>query len=228
MTKSDIKEFISNSTYSTTYLPIFDSFTNEVFAYEALSKFVIDNNEISCSDYFSKLYSFDKLFFFLEQKNKQHQIKNADFSKKLILYFDVIVFKKKEYREYWKEFLSLYRDKIIIGITPQINSHYDVELNQKLFKWLVKNDFEFMFSIFNDNLYTISYKDIERANYLKINKKIFSKLYKNNSYFELLNSIISFAHNNQTKTIIKHIETEEELNIVKKFKFDFIQKIDLK
>lgn len=225
MTKIDIKEFISNSTYSTIYSPIYDTKTNEIYAYEALSKFVIKKEEISCSDYFSKLHGYDEIFFFLEKKNKQHQLSNSNMDKKIILYFDAIVFKKKEYRNHWEEYLFPYKDRIIISITPLKNlDNKKNELNLKIFKWLIKNKFEFIFPIFDDSLYNVPFKNIEKASYLKIHKKILSKALKNDSYKKMLNFIIDFAHDNGTKTIIKHIDSENEIKLTDEFLFDYIQK----
>jgi len=224
MKKNYIKKFISHSTYSTIYLPISKKGTDEVFAYEALSKFKLKNEEISCSDFFAKIHSNCKLFFLLEKKNKQHQINNSDISKKLILHFDAVVFKKKEYRIFWKDYLSKYRNRIIISITHQETlNKIDFETEQKIIKWLIKNKFEFMISLFFDSAYTISFEDVKQASYIKIHKQILSKIMHNQSYKKLLNSVITFANENNTQTLIKHIDSKEELNLVRTLELNFLQ-----
>jgi EAL domain-containing protein (putative c-di-GMP-specific phosphodiesterase class I) len=224
MKKKYIKHFISYSKYSTIYLPISKKGTNEVFAYEALSKFELDGKEIPCIKFFSKLHSNCKLFFLLEKKNKQHQINNSDVSKKLILHFDAVVFKKKEYRIFWKEYLSKYKNRIIISITHQETlSQIDFQTEQKIIKWLIKHKFEFMISLFFDSAFTVSFEDIRQASYIKIHKQILSKITQNHSYKKILNSIITFANQNNTQTLIKHIDSKEEFNLIRKLELNFLQ-----
>lgn len=223
MKKPNIKELITQSTYSTIYAPIFKAGTNDIFAYEALSKFVLYGEEISCTEFFSRLQSNEKLFFHLEKKNKHHQIINADKSKKLILYFDMAVFSEKEYRKFWKEYLGEYKNRIIINILFQENlSAEELVLKKKMTKWLVKNEFEFIINIFDDLSYSISFDEIEKANYLRINKNIFRKVINNKSYHKLLNSIFKFAQDSNTKIIMKHIDTKEELRVAKEFPLNYI------
>lgn len=223
MTNPDIKSFISQSTYSTVYMPIYKSKTKKIFAYEALSKFVIQDREISCIEFFSRLHSNDKLFFLLEKKNKQHQIKNAKTSNRLVLHFDIVVFKRKEYRKYWKELLSEHRDWIIISITSQtLLNEEDILTKQKMLKWLIKNEFDFMVNIFNDFSYTCSFEEIKKASYLRIHNQVLKESKKDESYKNLLSSIIEFAKKNKTKTLMKHIDTTEELAISNEFELDYI------
>jgi len=223
MKKPNIKELITQSTYSTIYAPVFKNGTEDIFAYEALSKFVLNGEEISCTDFFSSLQSNEKLFFHLEKKNKHHQIKDADKTKKLILHFDTIVFCEKEYRKFWKEYLSEYKNRIIINIIYQDNLNGDnLNLKKKIIKWLIKHEFEFIINIFDDITYNISFDEIEKATYLRMHKDILEKIRKNSSYFKLLNTLIDFAKENKTKLIMKHIDTKEEMQLMEGFSIDYI------
>ncbi|WP_419765035.1 MAG: EAL domain-containing protein [Arcobacter sp.] len=223
MKKPNIKELITQSTYSTIYNPIFKNGTKDIFAYEALSKFVLNNEDISCTEFFSRLQFNEKLFFHLEKKNKHHQINDADKSKKLILHFDVAVFSEKEYRKFWKEYLSEYKHRIVINIIYQDNLTNDnLKIKKKMVKWLIKHEFEFIINIFDDLDYKVSFYEIEKASYLRIDKEILEKIRKNISYFKLLNTLIDFAHESKTKLIMKHINTKEELMLMEKFSIDYI------
>lgn len=223
MTKLNIKELISQSTYSTIYMPIYEKNTQKIFAYEALSKFALNGEEISCTEFFSRLYTNEKLFFHLEKKNKHHQINNADKSHRLILYFDSVVFSEKEYRKFWKEYLSEYKHRIVICVLYQNASIGDsFKIKEKMIKWLVKNEFEFIINLFSDISNIFSFDDIEKATYIKIDKKILKKIEDNNSYEKLLSSVINFAKENNTKSIMKHIDSKDELMFAEKLSLDYL------
>lgn len=224
MKKPNIKELITQSTYSTIYTPIFKTGTKDIFAYEALSKFVLHGEEISCTEFFSRLQSNEKLFFHLEKKNKHHQIINADKSKKLILYFDIAVFSEKEYRKFWKEYLSEYKHRIIINILYQGSLNDDnLKIKEKMIKWLIKHEFEFIINIFDDFTYTVSFDEIEKATYIRINNSILEKTISNKSYKSLLSFVINFAKDNNTKSIIKHIKSKEELMLAENLTAEYMQ-----
>ncbi|MCJ8325669.1 MAG: EAL domain-containing protein [Campylobacterales bacterium] len=223
MTKTQIKEFILESKYNTIYKPLVFLKSKKVFAYEALSHFSSKGEIISCSEFFKELHQNKEIFFFLEKRNKKLQINEASRDKKLILHFDPKVFKEKEYRIFWRDYLLAYKDFIIIEITNQdILSSKDIENQNKLIKWMKKNNFDFIINVFSNKINNLDFENIEDTKYIKIDKSIILKAIKNNIYIELLQSFVNFCKKNKSYVIVSHIDTKVELNIVKKINVDFI------
>lgn len=224
MKKNEIKKFMEEASYSTLYLPIVNIKSNKTFAYEALSKFEIDGKTISSADFFNKLHHNDKVFFYLESKNKKLQLKGLKKGKKLLLHFDMIVFRQKEYRKYWKEFFKNFKDHIIIDITHNSILTLDERAEEESFiKWLIKNEFEFSISLYIGKSMDISFQTIKKASYVKINKELILEAIVSPTYINLLKAIVLFCNENQIKTLASHIDNKEELKIAKKIGVDYVK-----
>lgn len=99
MNTLEFKYIIKNAIYKTKYEPIIDTRTDEIYAYEALSKFEIDQDIINTEEIFRKLHHNNKLFFELEKRNKELQLNNYSENQKLFLNFDADIVHTDEQKE---------------------------------------------------------------------------------------------------------------------------------
>jgi len=223
MTNTQVKQFIEKSQYKTQYLATYNNKNNKVFAYEALSRFEFEDRIISSSELFKKLHDKNELSFILEKKNKKIQIKKSQKDKKLILHFDSNVFSKKEFRVFWKELLLENKEQVIIEITQNCSlKNIDAKSYYNLIKWLNKNGLEFVISSFFKEGNIFSYESVQKANYVKIDKKFISSAIKDKIYLDLLINFLKFCKKNRTKTIVTHLN-KKELEFIQKLPIDFYQ-----
>lgn len=137
----EFKHLITNAKYNTKYEPIIDLNTNEVFAYEALSSFDIDNRLISTENIFRKLHQNNDLFN-LEKRNKYLQVKHFDLNSKL-LNFDADIVISEEQQKYWAEFLIKHKDYIVVEITENgSDDETSSEVMRNFSLWLKEKNIE--------------------------------------------------------------------------------------
>jgi len=137
MNTIEFKYLIQNADYKTKYEPIVDIKTNEIYAYEALSKFEIEQSIINTEEIFRKLHHNNKLFFELEKRNKQLQVKSYCENKKLFLNFDADIVNTDEQKKYWTSFLTSYKNDIVVEITENgSDDEKSVEIIHEFSSWL--------------------------------------------------------------------------------------------
>ena len=117
MNKKEFKDIISQAKYFTKYEPIFKKDNLDIFAYEALSKFDISDSIISTEEIFRELHHFNDLFFELEKRNKEKQIKDFNIDKKLFVNFDADIVVSREQQKYWSGFLQKNSENLVVEIT---------------------------------------------------------------------------------------------------------------
>lgn len=224
MNKLEFKHLILNAKYYTKYEPIIDINTNEIFAYEALSKFDIDNQLISTEEIFRQLHHNNELFFNLEKRNKELQVKNYTMDKKLFVNFDADIFVTAEQQIYWEHFLSDYRDNIVVEITENGN---DDETSSQIMKefaqWLNSKQIESALDDFAQEGSMFSFFIMNKCQYIKIDRSFLRYIEQNKNYIHYLKGVLKTVRMNGQQSIIEGIETEDDYLLAKKLGCDYVQ-----
>lgn len=224
MNTLEFKYLIKNAVYKTKYEPIIDTYTDEIYAYEALSKFEIEHTIISTEEIFRKLHHNNRLFFELEKRNKELQVKNYCQDKKLFLNFDADIVHTTEQKIYWELFLSFNKDNVVVEITENGN---DDEKSAKIIhdfsSWLSEKGIASALDDFAQDGSMFSFYLMNRSKYIKIDKSFLKQIKKNPNYLEYLKGLLKTIKLNNQKSIIEGIETKEEYELIKKLKCDYMQ-----
>lgn len=224
MNKEEFKNIIINANYFTKYEAIVDIKTKEIYAYEALSKFEIDNNIISTEDIFRYLHHNNRLFFQLEKRNKELQIKNFPKNKKLFLNFDADICVSAEQQNYWELFLFEQKDNVVVEITENGS---DDETSAKIMRdfssWLSNKSIETALDDFGQDGSMFSFFMMNGSKYIKIDKSFIRQIDLNKNYLHYLKGVLKTIKLNGQKSIIEGIETKEDLELAKKLDCDYVQ-----
>lgn len=195
-----------------------------IFAYEALSKFDINNDTISTEEIFRKLHHNNKLFFELEKRNKQLQIENYDFRHKLFVNFDADIVVTEDQKKYWEKFLIEYKDKLVVEITENGSDDETSATIMKDFStWLVDKNIDAALDDFAQDGSMFSFFIMNKCKYIKIDKSFIQQIRKNKNYLPYLEGILRTIRLNKQKSIIEGIETKEDLELVQNLHCDYIQ-----
>ena len=220
----EFKHLILNAKYKTKYEPIVRTIDDSIYGYEALSKFEIDKDIINTEEIFRKLHHNNKLFFELEKKNKQHQVDNYTFDKKLFLNFDADIVHTEEQKEYWEKFLKQHNNNIVVEITE--NGSDDEKSSQIIHEfssWLRKKNIDSALDDFAQDGSMFSFYLMDRSKYIKIDKSFLVQIRKKNSYKEYLKGVIKTIKLNNQLSIIEGVETHEDYLFAKELDIDFMQ-----
>lgn len=224
MNKEEFKYIITNAKYETKYEAILDSKTLEVFAYEALSKFTIDSNKITTEEIFVKLHHNNELFFNLEKRNKELQIKNYNLNKKLFVNFDADIVVSKEQQKHWATYLNKYKDRLVVEITENgSDDESSAKIMRNFSKWLVEMDILVALDDFAQDGSMFSFYIMNKSKYIKIDKSFIKQIRKNKNYKYYLKGLLETIKANNQKSIIEGIETKEDLELVKDLDCDYVQ-----
>lgn len=223
----NIKEFkylIQNTKYYTKYEAIVETKSQEIYGYEALSKFDIDTNLISTEEIFRKLHHYNALFFNLEKINKRKQIDNYHINKKLFLNFDPDIVVTPEQQEYWAEFLLTCKKDVVVEITENGSDDESSALVMRKFSdWLKQHKIKIALDDFAQEGSMFSFYIMENSNYIKIDKSFLKKIRENKSYIPYLKGVLATIKLNGQKSIIEGVETKDDFDFVRSLDCDLMQ-----
>lgn len=224
MNNIEFKHLILNAKYFTKYEAILNIKTREVFAYEALSKFEIDNNLISTEEIFRHLHHNNKLFFELEKRNKLLQIKNFPKKEKLFLNFDADICVSNEQQNYWELFFNEVKDNIVVEITENgSDDETSANIMRNFSLWLNSNQIDTALDDFGQDGSMFSFYMMNGSKYIKIDKSFLRQIQCNRNYLHYLKGILKTIRLNGQKSIIEGVETQADYNLVKTLDCDYVQ-----
>ncbi len=224
MNNIEFKHLISNATYCTKYEPIVNVKTDEVYAYEALSKFNLDNRIMSTEDIFRKLHHNNELFFTLEKRNKELQVRHFDMDKKLFVNFDADIFVSSEQKEYWEKFLLKHQEKVVVEITENgSDDEASAKIIREFSSWLNKKDIMCALDDFAQDGSMFSFFIMNRCQYIKLDKSFIKQIKYNMNYIPFLKGLLQTIKMNNQKSIIEGVETYADYDFVKTLDCDYMQ-----
>ncbi len=224
MNTVEFKYIIKNANYKTKYEPIIATKDDSIYAYEALSKFEIEQDVISTEEIFRKLHHNNKLFFELEKRNKSLQVKNYKENKKLFLNFDADIVNTVEQKKYWEKFLKNCRDNLVVEITENGNDdEKSAKIMREFSQWLYDKNIESALDDFAQDGSMFSFYIMNRSKYIKIDKSFLKQINVNKNYISYLEGLLKTISLNNQKSIIEGVETKEDYNLVKELNCDYMQ-----
>ncbi|AXH10551.1 hypothetical protein CP960_08270 [Malaciobacter halophilus] len=224
MNNIEFKYLILNAKYFTKYEPIIEVCNDEIFAYEALSKFEIDNNLISTEDIFRHLHHNNKLFFELEKRNKQLQFENFNVDKKLFLNFDADIFVSSEQQSYWELFLNDKKDNIVVEITENgSDDETSANIMRDFSSWLSSKNIDTALDDFGQDGSMFSFYMMNGSKYIKIDKSFLRQIEANRNYLHYLKGVLKTIKLNGQKSVIEGVETKRDYELVKELGCDYMQ-----
>ena len=224
MNTQEFKTFIKNAPYTSKYEPIIDIESNEIVAYEALSKFSFNTKTLTTEEIFRKLHHSNTLFFELEKRNKQHQLENYHLDYPLFLNFDADIFQSHEQQLYWEKFLVNNAKNIVVEITENGSDDESSATTIREFSnWLKQMRIKTALDDFGQEGSMFSYHIMNQSDYIKIDKSMFWNVYHNRNYIPYLKGVLVSIRLNRQKSIIEGIETKEQLDFAKHLGVDYVQ-----
>ena len=224
MTSKEFRHLILEAKYYTKYEPILKKDSLEVYAYEALSKFDVNNDTISTEEIFRKLHHNNNLFFELEKRNKQLQIDNYDFKEKLFVNFDADIVVSAKQKDYWDKFLTPLKKDIVVEITENgSDDETSATIMKNFSNWLKQKGINAALDDFAQDGSMFSFFIMNKCSYIKIDKSFIKQININKNYIHYLNGILKTIRLNGQKSIIEGVETKADLDMVRKLDCDFVQ-----
>jgi len=214
-----VKSILNNKKYSCEYQPFICTKTNEIKAYEALSRFHYNNQNIAPDIVFNRCHYDIELFFKLEVKMKEYQFKNRVKDKTLFINFDPhILLYIKGINNIFKLFSE--QEDFVIELVENSNMAVNIK---KLVQIFEQKNYPFAVDDFFKENSMVSTYLLNNCEYLKLDKDILSELKANDSFHHIIDGIVNFAHSLDKKVVLEGVETKDDIEIAKDKNIDLMQ-----
>lgn len=219
-------DLIENKRFGVEYQPIISCKTDEVYAYESLSRFYTEDNHAIRPDLvYESLHNSPLSLFQVEYQQKKLQLSYAFNGHDIFVNLDQDSYFSSGVIDQSNPFLKLFKEfqkaKVVVELieNSEIN---DAIMSLSMIDNLAKSNIPTAIDDVCNPQSMISTSVIQQVDYIKLDKFVIKN--KNNANFMLLvNSIIDYAHNTNKKVILEGVETADDLVLAQQLRCDFVQ-----
>ncbi|MFQ5574246.1 MAG: EAL domain-containing protein [Terriglobia bacterium] len=219
-------DLIEKKRFGVEYQPIIDMSNQDIFAYEALSRFFDDSNKPIRPDLvYASLHSSPLTLFQVEYEQKIIQLSSAPDCERIFINLDQDSYFASGISGINNPFLKLFNNHPIQCITVELieNSEMnDAKMSLEMIETLSLNKTQTAIDDVFGPMSMLSFDVIQLVNYVKLDKYVIRK--KNNKEFmALVKSIVDYARISGKKTILEGIESKNDLAIASQLNVDYVQ-----
>jgi EAL domain-containing protein (putative c-di-GMP-specific phosphodiesterase class I) len=226
LASSILIELMETQRFGVEYQPIISIESQEVYAYECLSRFFDDKNiSIAPDIVYSSLHDSPLSLFQVEFQQKKLQLSYAPNNVDIFVNLDQDSYFSTgtsiEENPFLKLFKGFKKSKIIVELieNSEIN---DAIMSLAMIDNLSKNNIHTAIDDVCNPQSMVSTAVVQMVNYIKLDKYVLSN--KSNVNFMLLvKSLISYAHSAGKKVILEGVETIEDLQFARQLNVNFVQ-----
>jgi EAL domain-containing protein (putative c-di-GMP-specific phosphodiesterase class I) len=223
---STLIDLMESQRYGVEYQPIVCIKSQEIFAYECLSRFFTkDNLAIRPDLVYSSLHDSPLSLFQVEYQQKKLQLAYAPSKIDIFVNLDQDSYFSTGTLKDDNPFLKLFKDfkksKIIVELieNSEIN---DAIMSLAMIDNLSKNNIHTAIDDLCNPQSMVSMAVIQLVEYIKLDRYVVTNK-SNRNFMLLVESMINYARNTGKKVILEGVETAEDLCFAKQLNVDFVQ-----
>ena len=219
-------DLIENKRFGVEYQPIISCKSQEIFAYESLSRFyTADNKAIRPDLVYESLHTSPLSLFQVEYQQKKLQLSYAINGYDIFVNLDQDSYFSSGIIDHNNPFLKLFKEFQKSNVVVELIENSEINdaiMSLAMIDNLAKSNIHTAIDDVCNPQSMISTSVIQLVDYIKLDKFVITN--KNNRNFMLLvKSIIDYAHNTQKKVILEGVETADDLTLAKQLNCDFVQ-----
>ncbi|MFT5661830.1 MAG: EAL domain-containing protein (putative c-di-GMP-specific phosphodiesterase class I) [Sulfurimonas sp.] len=218
---NDVSSIMASGNYGVSYEPIIDIKNMNIVAYEALSRFMYKDKNVTPDIFFKTIHENMNLFFYVESVLKKFQLKHRVIDKKLFINLDPDICIHENQIEFWVGLFQKHED-----ITIEIIENSDeesVEDIEHFIEWMDMYKLSYAYDDFGKPNSLFFSSLLEKSNYIKFDIHFLRSIKTQSSYIEILIGMVKYAKANFKYTILEGVETQKDLQIAKSAGVDYIQ-----
>ncbi|WP_232371563.1 EAL domain-containing protein [Leptospira ainazelensis] len=216
-----VLEILEKENFHTEYQPIISLENGEIFAYEALARFKIEDQNVSPDFVFKELHNQEELFFEFEKNLKRFQIRNRPYNKRLFLNLDPHVCKNENHAKHWRDLLNGEKN-IVCEIIENTDSTL-VSDTRFCLKTLYEADIPLALDDVGGKENLFCFEFLEYSKFVKFDKHWLNLIRIKESYKYLLWGFLDFARDSNILCILEGIETADDLRLASEMRFPLVQ-----
>jgi EAL domain-containing protein (putative c-di-GMP-specific phosphodiesterase class I) len=226
LSPSTLIDLMESQRYGVEYQPIVCIKSQEIYAYECLSRFFTkDNSAIRPDLVYSSLHDSPLSLFQVEYQQKKLQLAYAPSKVDIFVNLDQDSYFStgtlKDDNPFLKLFKSFQKSKIIVELieNSEIN---DAIMSLAMIDNLSKNNIHTAIDDLCNPQSMVSMAVIQLVEYIKLDRYVVTNR-SNRNFMLLVESMINYARNTGKKVILEGVETAEDLRFAKQLNVDFVQ-----
>ena len=219
-------DLIENQRFGVEYQPIIDVNSQEVYAYECLSRFFDEDNKSIRPDLvFSSLHDSPLSLFQVEFQQKKLQLGNAPNNQHIFVNLDQDSYFSCNVEAEDNPFLQLFNGFKQDNLTVELIENSEINdaiMSLAMIDSLAKNNINTAIDDVCNSNSMISTSVLQLVNYIKLDKAVVQNKH-DQSFQQLVAFIIDYAHATNKKIVLEGVETDEDLAFAKQLNCDFVQ-----
>lgn len=226
LSSATLIELMEKQRFGVEYQPIISIESQEIYAYECLSRFFDEKNTPIAPDIvFSSLHDSPLSLFQVEYQQKKLQLsyspKNVDIFVNLDQdsYFSIGTLVDEN------PFLKLFKDFEKSKITVELIENSEINdaiMSLAMIDNLSKNNIDTAIDDVCNPHSMVSTAVVQLVNYIKLDKFVLSNR-SNVNFMLLVESFVSYAHSAGKKIILEGVETIDDLHFARQLNVNFVQ-----
>lgn len=219
--KARVLRVLETNRLACEYQPIVRTDSEEIWGYEALARFVLDGEAIAPNRVFNSLHNDRTLFFMLESRSKRFQIEHRPGDAQLFVNLDPHVCEESYQLEHWLETLRGH-DELVVEIIEN-TSVTNLDNIRAFTRSLSEAGVHVALDDVGGTNNLFSFELLDNCDYVKLDRRWFSRLAAEPSYGALLRGLVEFARAKGIHTVLEGVESRRHLSIAKALGVDFVQ-----
>ncbi len=219
-------DLIEKKRFAVEYQPIIKRSNQEIFAYEALSRFFTPANKPIPPDIvYDSLHSSPLSLFQTEYEQKKLQLSLAPDSEKIFINMDQDSCFSNGFSMIKNPFLKLfdrYPEQCIVVELIENSEINDARMSLQMIENLSQNNIDTAIDDVFGPLSMLSFEVIQLVNYVKLDKYVVRNK-DNKEFMSLVKSIVEYAQISGKKTILEGIECHSDLSVAAQLNVDYVQ-----
>jgi len=223
---TELINLIHNQRYGVEYQPIVDMRNNEIYAYEALSRFFTESYKAIPPDaVYSALHSSPLTLFQVEYQQKIIQLASAPTNERIFINLDQDSYFSAAASIDENPFIKLFNGHIKNDLTVELieNSHInDAKMSLEMIKALLANNIKSAIDDVFGPLSMLSLEVIQYVDFIKLDKSVIHRK-KDKRVVKLVKVLIDYSKFANKKVILEGVENLEDLNFARSLGVDYVQ-----
>ncbi|TWX72479.1 EAL domain-containing protein [Colwellia sp. C1TZA3] len=226
LSPSILIELMENQRYGVEYQPIVCVKSQEIYAYECLSRFFTkDNSPIRPDLVYSSLHDSPLSLFQVEYQQKKLQLAHAPHKVDIFVNLDQDSYFSTGTLKCDNPFLKLFKDFQKSKITVELIENSEINdaiMSLAMIDNLSKNNIDTAIDDLCNPQSMVSMAVIQLVEYIKLDRYVVTNR-SNHNFMLLVESMINYARSAGKKVILEGVETAEDLRFAKQLNVDFVQ-----
>ena len=219
--KAKIVRVIESRRLACEYQPIVEAESERIWGYESLARFVLDGQAFAPNEVFDSLHDDRTLFFALESRSKAFQLEHRPKKTRLFVNLDPHVCEEPYQLEHWLAAFGGQADLVVEII--ENTTITNLENIQRFTATLAEHGIQVALDDVGGSRNLFSFDLLESCNYVKLDRRWFTRLEKDDSYRALLSGLVQFARARGIGIVFEGVETRRHLSIARALGVELVQ-----